>query len=92
MRQLELVMFEGLLIFPGLRVFWSSQLALVVKNPRANGGDVRDSGSVAGSGKISWRRAWQPTPAFLPGECHGQRSLVGYGPQGHIESDKTEVT
>ena len=42
MRQLELVMFEGLLIFLGLRVFWSSQLALVVKNPRANGGDMRE--------------------------------------------------
>ena len=29
------------------------------------------------------RRAWQPTPVFLPGEAHGQRSLVGYSPQGH---------
>jgi len=28
--------------------------------------------------KIPWRRAWQPTPVFLPGESHGQRSLVGY--------------
>ena len=28
-------------------------------------------------GKIPWRRAWQPTPVFLPGECLGQRSLVG---------------
>ena len=31
-------------------------------------------------GKIPWRRAWQPTPVFLPGESHGQRSLVGYNP------------
>ena len=31
-------------------------------------------------GKIPWRRAWQPTPAFLPGESHGQRSLVDYRP------------
>ena len=31
-------------------------------------------------GKIPWRRAWQPTPEFLPGESHGQRSLVGYSP------------
>jgi len=31
--------------------------------------------------KISWRRAWQPTPVFLPGESHGQRRLVGYDPQ-----------
>ena len=30
--------------------------------------------------KILWRRAWQPTPAFLPGESHGQRSLAGYSP------------
>ena len=30
--------------------------------------------------KIPWRRAWQPTPVFLPGESHGQRSLVGYNP------------
>ena len=33
-------------------------------------------------GKIPWRRKWQPTPAFLPGESHGQRSLVGYSPWG----------
>ena len=42
--------------------------------------------------KIPWRMAWQPTPVFLPGESHGQRSLVGYSPQGHKESDTTEVT
>ena len=40
--------------------------------------------------KIPWRRAQQPTPAFLPGESHGQRSLVGYSPRGHKESDTTE--
>ena len=33
--------------------------------------------------KIPWRREWQPTPVFLPGEPHGQRSLEGYSPQGH---------
>ena len=32
--------------------------------------------------KIPWRRAWRPTPVFLPGEFHGQRSLVGYNPWG----------
>ena len=42
------------------------------------------------AGKIPWRRAWQPTPVFLPGECHGQRSLVGYSPWGHKELDMTE--
>ena len=34
--------------------------------------------------------SWQPTPVFLPGEFHGQRSLVGYSPWGHKESDTTE--
>ena len=33
--------------------------------------------------KIPWRRKWQPTPVFLPGKSHGQRSLVGYSPWGH---------
>ena len=40
--------------------------------------------------KIPWKRAWQPTPVFLPGESHGQRSVVGYSPQGRRESDTTE--
>ena len=40
--------------------------------------------------KIPWRREWQPTPVFLPGEYHGQRSLTGYSAQTHKESDTTE--
>ena len=40
--------------------------------------------------KILWRRKWQPTPVFLPGESHGWRSLVGYSPRGREESDTTE--
>ena len=43
-------------------------------------------------GKIPWRRAWQPTPVFLPGESHGQRSLAGYSPWGRKELDTAEVT
>ena len=39
---------------------------------------------------LLWRRKWQSTPVFLPGESHGWRSLVGYGPRGHKESDTTE--
>ena len=42
-------------------------------------------GLIPGSEKTPWKRAWQPTPGFLPGESHGQRSLVG-----HRESDRTE--
>ena len=41
-------------------------------------------------GKIPWRSAWQPTPVFLPGEAHGQRSLVCYSPWGRRESDTTD--
>ena len=43
-------------------------------------------------GKISWRKAWQPTPVCLPRDSHGQRSLVGYSPQGQRELDLPEVT
>ena len=42
-------------------------------------------------GKIPWRRQWLPTPVFLPGEPHRQRSLVGYSPWGQKESDMTDV-
>ena len=41
-------------------------------------------------GKIPCRRKWQSTPELLPGKSHGQRSLVGYSPWGHKESDTTE--
>ena len=37
-----------------------------------------------------WRRKWQPTPVFLPGESLGQRILVGYSPWGHKELDMNE--
>ena len=40
--------------------------------------------------KIPWSRKWQPTTVFLPGRFHGQRSLVGYSPWFHKESDTTE--
>ena len=40
--------------------------------------------------KISWRRKWQSTPVFLPGKYHGRRSLIGYRPWGHKESDTIE--
>ena len=42
--------------------------------------------------KIPWRRAWQPTPVFLPGESHGHRGLVGYSLENCKESDTTDVT
>ena len=42
--------------------------------------------------KMPWRRAWQPTREFLPGESHRQRSLAGYSSWGHKESDTSETT
>ena len=47
-------------------------------------------GDLLSSHAIFWRRKWQPTPVFLPVKCHGQRSLAGYSPWGHKESDTTE--
>ena len=48
---------------------------LLVKNLPANAGDV---GLIPGLGRFPWRRTWKPTPVFLPGKPHGQRSLVSY--------------
>ena len=45
---------------------------------------------IPGSGRFPRRREWPPTPVFLPGGFHGQRSLASYSPQGHKESNMTE--
>ena len=63
----------------------------MVKNPPADVGDVRDIEFNPWVRKIPWREAWQPTPVFLPGESHGQRSLAGYSPWGLQELDMTEA-
>ena len=59
--------------------YQSSLVVLVVKNPPANPGDVRDMGSIPELGR---RRPWQPYPIFLFGESHGHRSLgsIAYSP------------
>ena len=54
----------------------------MVKNPPA----MRRPGFDPWVGKISWRRAWQPTPVFMAGESHEQKSLQGYSPWGHKET------
>ena len=52
---------------------------------------VGDLGSIPGLGRSTdWRRKQQPTPVFLPGEYHGQRSLASYRPWGLKEPDRTE--
>ena len=58
----------------------------MVKNlPAMRGTQVLSLG-----GNILWRREWQPTPVFLPGESHGQKSLVDYSPWGCKQSHVTE--
>ena len=56
----------------------------------ANAGDTRDRLD-PWIGKTPGRRKWHPTSALLPGKFHGQRSLAGYSPPGHKESDVTET-
>ena len=63
-------------------------MAQTVKNLPA----MQETGFDPWVGKIPWRREWQPTTVFLPGEFHGQRSLVGYGACGYKESDTTKAT
>ena len=61
------------------------------KESAFNAGDPGEgSTQVQSLGKIPWRRKWQSTPGFLPGEPHGQRSLWGYSPWGPCESDTIE--
>ena len=63
----------------------------MVKNLLAIAGDMR-LGFTPWVGKTLWRREWQPAPVFLSGKFHGQRSLAGYSPRSHKESDMTEAT
>ena len=61
----------------------------MVKISPASAGDAGNESSVPG-GKSPWRRKWQPTPIFLLGKSHEQRSLAGYSSWGHKELDMTE--
>ena len=70
----------------------ASQVVLVVKNPFGNAGDIKRFRFDPWVGRFPWRRKWQPTPVFLPGEPLEQRSLVGYHPWGCKVWDTTEAT
>ena len=63
-----------------------SQVALVIKNLPAK----KETGFDPWVWKIPWKGKRQPTPVFLPGESHWQRSLVGYSPWSREEVDTTE--
>ena len=70
----------------------ASQMALMVKNLPASAGDIKRSGFNPSVGKIHWRRVYQSTPVFLPGQSHGQRNLAVCSLYGCIELDLAEVT
>ena len=62
----------------------------MVKNPPADTGDAGDMISIPGLGRSpGGGNEWQPIPVFFPGKSHGQRSLAGYSPRGHKESNST---
>ena len=70
----------------------TSQVVLVVKNPPASAGRCNRRVFDPRVRKIYWRRAWQPTPVFLPGESNGERSLASCSSQGHTDPDMTAAT
>ena len=81
---------EALVSWYFILVFWplvASLVAQMVKNLPAMWKTQRFDPWV---GKIPWRREWLPTPVFSTGEFCGQRSLVGYSPWSHKESDTTK--
>ena len=82
----------------------SKCLILAIVVPAVQGSVRAEEASLPGGGVIPrdevmggpislwWRRQWHPTPVLLPGESHGQRSLVGCRPWGRTKSDTTEAT
>ena len=78
----------------GIRTACSSTQMCTQSLP-ANAGDLKRRGWMWVP-SLGWKdtleRAWKPTPLFLPGESHRQRSLAGYDPWGHTELDITEAT
>ena len=84
---LILLLFHFVFILLGFSSL-ASHVLQVVKFLPANAGDTRDK-----IRSLGWEDPlWQPTPIFLPGKSHGQRSLVNFSPWGCKESDTTEHT
>ena len=52
--------------------------------------EIEENNRMRKTRDLLWRRQWQPTPVLLPGKSHGRRSLMGYSPWGHEESDTTD--
>ena len=67
-------------------------MAVVVRNPPANAGYIRDAGSIPGSGRSPGRGHGNPLQYSCLENPHGQRNLADYSPWGRKESDTTEAT
>ena len=68
---------------------WTSQVVLVVKNPTANAGDIREAGSIPGLGRSPQGGHGNPLQYSSLENCHGQRCLAGCSPRGQKELDMT---
>ena len=66
------------------------ETSLVAQRVKASAYSAGDLGLIPGWGKTPWRRKWQPTPLFLSGKSHRQRSLAGYSPWAGKELDTTD--
>ena len=79
-------------ILTGYKTLWASLVAQMVKKPPAMQEAWQEPRvqSLGEEDPTPWRRKWQSTPVFLPGEFHGWRSLVGYCPRSHKKSDATK--
>ena len=82
----DTTMYTYVYTYTTLRYVWSFLVAQIVKNLPA----MQETRVDPLVGKIPWRRQWQSSPIFLPGEFHGQRSWVGYSRRGCKDSDVTE--
>ena len=67
-----------------------AQASLVAQTVKESACKIGDPGLIPRWRRFPWRREWQPTPVFLPGEFHGQKNLEGYSPSDHKESHITE--
>ena len=85
-------LFPWLIFSLSVLYVWASQVALVVKHPPTNEGDIRALGSIPGPGRSLGGRHGNLLQCSCLENSHGQRSLAGYSPWGHKEWDTTEAT
>ena len=83
---------ENQSIFPQFLFLWQANICIFLNYYLLNAASLaaqmlKNLPAMEDPGSIPWRREWQPSPVFFPGEVHGQRSLVGYSPWVCKESD-----